>query len=163
MNLNGLFLKKNRFKSMTVSYIRNAHAVMLVSSVDNPKALADLDAWNEEIDKKSHPICKVLVINKIDIEEKHRQVKIDLEVLKKKYNCQAAFFTSAVTGQNIQELFYYTTDYLMDKQSQIGQTLEDSESHIRLTPNKPKKATCCDVSALTQEKDPHQQIVYMEE
>lgn len=126
---------QERFRSIASSYIRNAHAVLLVCSIDNPKTIKELESWNDEVNKQCNPVCKVLVVNKMDIES---SFSFDLEALKLEYGCNAAFLTSAASGQNIQEVFHYIADYLMD-----CKTLEPTQeiANIQLNPSRSRSCS----------------------
>ena len=60
-----------RFRSMTASYYRGAHGIILVYDVTDRQSFASLVEWLEEVESRADPdAIRILVGNKIDNEHK---------------------------------------------------------------------------------------------
>ena len=68
----------DRFKSMGTLYYRDAHAAMIVYSVDNAESITQVDPWLEQLENNCNnpKVIKFLVGNKSDIEKGQRKVSL---------------------------------------------------------------------------------------
>lgn len=106
---------QERFRSITKSYYRGANAILLVFSLDDIKSYHLVDEWmrniSEEIDSTKVPI--ILVASKIDM-IKNNDLK---EYEEKAKSMNVKFFaTSANTGYNIEKLFSYVAEKVLENE-----------------------------------------------
>eukprot|EP01084_Bolivina_argentea_P283894 486336_1 len=103
---------QGRFKTITSSYYRGTHGIILVYDVGNMKTFESLEHWNEEIDKFApYNVCRMLVGNKTDLIERYHQngdgivSDQDCEVFVNKFKMAGSIQTSAKTGKNVDQAF----------------------------------------------------------
>jgi small GTP-binding protein len=124
------------YRAIIPVYFKGAVFVILVFSVSDHKSFEHLDIWLEQIREHADTDIEiVLVAAKIDRED--RQIEEDEA---KKYASEhrlKIFFTSARTGQNVQELMF-----------DIALTLEKRENAVNepealVSTIKERQSTCC--------------------
>ncbi len=97
---------QERFKTITSSYYRGAHGVILVYDITDRQSFKDLDNWLLETDKHaSEDIVKVLVGNKNELESS-RAVAYSEGKNYADSNGMEFFETSAKNNVNIEEAFF---------------------------------------------------------
>ena len=68
---------QERFKTITASYYKGAHGIILVYDITDRQSFKDIENWLAEIDKYGNEnVVKLLVGNKSDLEAS-RQVKAE--------------------------------------------------------------------------------------
>ena len=71
---------------MTASYYRGAHGIIIVYDVTDRETFENVRQWMHEIDRFANDnVCKVLVGNKCDLEDKRKVSKEEGEELAKSY------------------------------------------------------------------------------
>ncbi|XP_065054828.1 ras-related protein Rab-35-like [Rhopilema esculentum] len=136
---------QERFKTITTSYYRGTHGVIVVYDVTSAQSFLSVKNWMEEIQKNCDTVSKVLVGNKDDCPELKVVETGDAEKLAEKMNVQL-FETSAKENQNIEEVFDCITKLvLVTKKAQQQKANEDrSQGGISLdkSSKKKKKGMC---------------------
>lgn len=60
---------QERFKTITATYYKGAHGIILVYDITDRQSFQDIENWLEEIQKHASPnVAKLLVGNKCDLE-----------------------------------------------------------------------------------------------
>ena len=99
---------QDRFKSITKTYYKGAHGILLVYDVTEKESFLKIQHWMKQIETHAKGnVCKVLVGNKCDKTE--RQIS---EEEGKKCACDNHihfYETSAKTGLNVNEVFMFIT------------------------------------------------------
>ena len=142
---------QERFKNIAKNYFKGAHAVIFVFDVNNKKTLEKLKFWiDDSNDNLSKDTLKIIVGNKIDVENS-REVKYEqMQSLGVKYNMEV-FETSAKTGTGISEIFTHIVKNLI-KNPNIGKVVPQDDgssrkgSHVldkNTFKEKPKNAEGC--------------------
>ena len=68
---------QERFKTITASYYKGAHGIILVYDITDRQSFKDIENWLAEVDKYGNEnVVKMLVGNKSDLEA-NRQVKTE--------------------------------------------------------------------------------------
>jgi len=68
---------QERFKTITSSYYKGAHGIILVYDITDKQSFRDIDNWLTEVEKHAHEnVNKLLVGNKCDLEQ-NRQVSYE--------------------------------------------------------------------------------------
>ncbi|XP_051995366.1 ras-related protein Rab-35-like isoform X2 [Xyrauchen texanus] len=57
---------QERFRTITSTYYRNTHGVIIVYDVTNPESFINVKRWLNEISQNCDNVCKILVGNKND-------------------------------------------------------------------------------------------------
>ncbi|OHT12961.1 small GTP-binding protein [Tritrichomonas foetus] len=146
INVNGIQVKlqiwdtggSERYRAMAPMYFHDADACLIVYDITSKNSFEDVDNWLKELKEKGP--AKVLVAlagNKCDLEQ--------LRCIKKEYaqeycnKCNIRIFheTSALNGQNINQIFYD----IAQKMTMRGTAGRRSSVDITLPPQ--KKNTCC--------------------
>ena len=101
---------QEKFNSITPIYYRDAKGVLLVYDISNPHSFERVKKWIEEIKEIKNEAVFNIVGNKYDLKEQTKNFKfnfIDDEIAKKlaQKNKTDLFFTSAKTGENINQCF----------------------------------------------------------
>ena len=101
---------QEKFNSITPIYYRDAKGVLLVYDISNPHSFERVKKWIEEMKEINNEAVFNIVGNKYDLKEQTKNFKfnfIDDEIAKKlaQKNKTDLFFTSAKTGENINQCF----------------------------------------------------------
>lgn len=91
------------YDSITKRYYKGSHAAVIVFSVENIESYENVIKWKEKVSCECGRIPIILVMNKIDIEDKKINIK-DAEALARELNI--LFFTSsAKENTNVNTIF----------------------------------------------------------
>ena len=103
---------QENYKSITRAYYKNSACALIVYDVSNKESFSDVSTWIEDC-KNQCPktIYMILVGNKSDLNEQREVSKEEGQELANQYGIDF-FETSAKTGQNVEELFYNTAEYI---------------------------------------------------
>ena len=99
---------QEKFNALTPIYYRDAKGAILVYDASNPETFTKVKKWAEELNNFSKDGIKIVVAgNKVD-----KGVEIDKsEILDYCHSINANhFFTSAKTGDNVNEMFFTLTE-----------------------------------------------------
>ena len=101
---------QEKFNSITPIYYRDAKGVLLVYDISNPHSFERVKKWIDEMKEINNEAVFNIIGNKYDLKEETKQFKfnfIDDEIAKKLAikNKTDLFFTSAKTGENINQCF----------------------------------------------------------
>lgn len=125
---------QERFKTITSSYYRGAHGVILVYDITDRQSFKDLENWLLETEKHaSEDIVKILVGNKSDLESS-RVVTYAEGKTYASNNGMEFIETSAKGNVNIEEAFFTIARKIKEK----VQKFEEKHS---VDPNKKQKIT----------------------
>ena len=98
---------QERFKTITSSYYKGAHGLILVFDLTDRQSFMDLDNWLMEIEKHaSERVIKLLIGNKSDLEGA-RTVSYEEAFNYAKGNGMKYMETSAKTAKNVTEAFCF--------------------------------------------------------
>jgi Ras-related protein Rab-1A len=100
---------QERFKTITSSYYKGAHGIIVVYDITDKESFKNIDTWMNEVEKHaSDNVSRILVGNKNDMEES-RQVSTDEgKELADQYNIRF-METSAKESANVEEAFTLMT------------------------------------------------------
>ena len=104
---------QERYRSIAQNFYRGSDGILLVFDVTNKESFENIKFWlnDPQVDAK-----KILIGNKIDLEE-HRVIsKEKMEKLGEKYNLNS-FETSAKTGENVDTIFTEITKLIIENKS----------------------------------------------
>eukprot|EP01051_Picozoa_sp_SAG22_P023556 SAG22_NODE_6129_length_895_cov_1.271357_2_plen_169_part_01 len=96
---------QERFRTITSSYYRGSHGIIIVYDVTDEKSFEDVNIWLEEIEKHAgQSVCKLLVGNKSDLSES-RVVTFEQGKAFAEAKGMSFFETSAKGNYNVEESF----------------------------------------------------------
>ena len=110
---------QERFRSITQSYYRSAHALILVYDLSCQPTFDALNDWIREIQEYANPkVLKILVGNKTDRDDREIPVRVGEEFAK----AHDMYFleTSSKQGENVEKLFYEIAAELIEQARQKG-------------------------------------------
>ena len=111
---------QERFKTITTSYYKGAHAILIVFDITDRDSFDHIRNWMADIDKfAKEGVLRILVGNKCDLGN-NRQVSMEeAKEIANKYGIKY-IETSAKDTINIDDLFISTTKYLLAKQNSVS-------------------------------------------
>uniref|UniRef100_A0A3B3C832 Ras-related protein Rab-35 n=1 Tax=Oryzias melastigma TaxID=30732 RepID=A0A3B3C832_ORYME len=110
---------QERFRTITSTYYRNTHGVIIVYDVTKPESFVNVKRWLNEISQNCDNVCKILVGNKNEDPTKKRVETQDAVRFGESVGVRV-FETSAKANINVEEMFMAFTHMVLDakKQSQ---------------------------------------------
>ena len=134
-----------KFRTITTSYYKSAHAIIILYDITQKASFDHIRNWITEIDKfGKQGVLKVIVGNKLDMENNRKITKEAAENLALKYGIKL-WEVSAKDNTNIEEMFLDTIKTLLEKNSKIISEGSSMANNIQLnkdTKNKKKKKCC---------------------
>eukprot|EP01113_Clastostelium_recurvatum_P000455 TRINITY_DN101_c0_g1_i2.p1 TRINITY_DN101_c0_g1~~TRINITY_DN101_c0_g1_i2.p1 ORF type:complete len:985 (+),score=334.30 TRINITY_DN101_c0_g1_i2:83-3037(+) len=122
---------QERFRTITSSYYRGAHAILLVYDITDTVSFNNIKQWLQEIDRYAcENVNKRLLGNKCDMVEK-RTVLTETAQEFADHMGIPFMETSAKTGRNIQEAFLETAQNIIDR---IGKSAAPSRAPVSIKP-----------------------------
>jgi small GTP-binding protein len=122
LNLNGKTVKlqlwdtagQEKYKSMVASYYRGANVALVVFDITNHASFDSLPVWIENYYKNGPEEKNIILIgNKKDMEESRQVTKQEAEIFSETNNMMY-FETSAKEGDNIEYIFTYAAEKLLE-------------------------------------------------
>ncbi|KAJ5075967.1 ras and ef-hand domain-containing protein [Anaeramoeba ignava] len=96
---------QERFRTITGTYYRKADGIMVVYDITNEESFKQISTWFKEIKKHAPPnVAKILVANKIDLQQSRVISQQQGQELAKSYNC-SFFEVSAKSGEGVEKSF----------------------------------------------------------
>ena len=128
---------QERFRTVSTSYFKGAHGIMLIYDVTDKNTFANITKWISQIrEEVSNKVCIILVANKIDIEEREVSEEDGIN-LAKEFNLKL-FEASAKDNINVAEAYQELMEDIYQKfeyATKHGKELKKS--------NKNNKTKCC--------------------
>ena len=107
---------QERFKTITTSYYKGAHAILIVFDITDRDSFDHVRNWMADIDKfAKEGVLRILVGNKCDLADKRQVTMEEAKEIANKYGIKY-IETSAKDTINIDDLFISTAKYLLSKQ-----------------------------------------------
>ena len=99
---------QERFRSVTKSFLKGADGIIYVYDVTNKESFDNLKTWINTAEESITDFKKIIIGNKIDIEDKKKVSTEMLEKFCEKQNLKG-LETSAKNGTNVNEMFELLT------------------------------------------------------
>ena len=134
-----------KFRTITTSYYKSAQAIIILYDITQKSSFDHIRNWITEIDKfGKQGVLKVIVGNKLDLENNRKISKEDAENLALKYGLKL-WEVSAKDNTNIEEMFVDTIKTLLEKNSKIISESSSMGNNIKLNKNikNKKNKGCC--------------------
>ncbi|CAL1293687.1 unnamed protein product [Larinioides sclopetarius] len=135
---------QERFRTITSTYYRGTHGVIVVYDVTNGESFANVKRWLHEIEQNCDMVKRILVGNKNDDPERKIVLTEDAQRFADQMNIKL-FETSAKENINVEEMFNEITRMvLQSKKESKERQQQGNESTIRLgkVPGK-RRMKCC--------------------
>lgn len=136
---------QERFRTITSSYYRGAHGIIIVYDVSNEESFNNVVRWIEECKKHSHENAKIILVgNKTDVKPTVRQVSYNAGQEFAKSQGYRFVETSARTGTGVETVFNELINDIVEN-NKIG--LIRNKPAIRIHPPtqsiEPVMRKCC--------------------
>jgi len=122
---------QEKFKTITSSYYRNAHAVMIVYDVSDRKSFENIEQWLSDIEKFCpNGVCKMIIGNKCDIDPSEREVTYQTAESFANQLQIPYIETSAKTANNVETAFIQMVQQLIKnkaEQQNVGKAIDFNE------------------------------------
>ena len=145
--MNNIFTGQERFRTITSSYYRGAHGIIIVYDVTDQDTFINVKQWLSEIDRyASENVCKLLVGNKCDLTSKKVVDRSTAEEYAQSLNIPF-IETSAKSSINVEKAFLMMAQEI--KNSMANQPLASSGQNSAVKPlvgqptGAPKQGGCC--------------------
>ena len=107
---------QERFRSVTKSFLKGADGIIYVYDVTNKESFDNLKTWINTAEESITDFKKIIIGNKIDIEDKKKVSTEMLEKFCEKQNLKG-LETSAKNGTNVNEMFELLTKMIIDRKT----------------------------------------------
>jgi len=135
---------QERFRTITSTYYRGTHGVIVVYDVTNGDSFANVKRWLHEIDQNCEVVNRILVGNKNDTPDRKVVLTEDAQRFADQMGIQL-FETSAKDNINVEQMFMSITKQVLrnkketkERQAHQNNDLVDLNNH-----SKGKKRKCC--------------------
>ena len=135
---------QEKFKSVSVQYIKNCIGILLVYSIDDRNSLNNLENWIKDIKDKTNyeKVPLILIGNKCDLEDERKVSKEEGEKFALKYNIKF-FECSAKNNINVNQAFENLINEVVENYQDEFISENDKGIKIEENINKTKKEGCC--------------------
>lgn len=137
---------QERFRTITSTYYRGTHGVVVVYDVTSGESFANVRRWLHEIDNNCDVVNRILVGNKNDDPDRKVVLTEDAQTFAQQMGIQL-FETSAKENLNVEEMFLaITKQVLQTKKEQQKKAAEQPTNTISLSERRgggAKKGKCC--------------------
>ncbi|XP_049280388.1 ras-related protein Rab-35 [Anopheles maculipalpis] len=135
---------QERFRTITNTYYRGTHGVIVVYDVTNGESFGNVKRWLQEIESNCDIVNKVLVGNKNDDPTRKVVTTEDAERFANQMEIKL-FETSAKDNINVEEMFLAITEQVLrhKKQTQKQQQSETNNDTVQLKKGTHKKKNKC--------------------
>lgn len=137
---------QERFRTITNTYYRGTHGVIVVYDVTNGESFANVKRWLQEIESNCDVVNKVLVGNKNDDPNRKVVITEDSDRFAKQMDIQL-FETSAKDNLNVEEMFLAITEQVLRHKKQTQKQVQTDQNNdtvnLRKGGNIKKKNKCC--------------------
>ncbi|XP_013103541.1 ras-related protein Rab-35 isoform X2 [Stomoxys calcitrans] len=133
---------QERFRTITSTYYRGTHGVIVVYDVTNGESFANVRRWLDEIQNNCDVVNKVLVGNKNDDPERKVVITEDAQRFAQQMDIEL-FETSAKDNIKVEEMFLSITRQVLQHKLRTAQNEQQKDTINLKKSNKPKKSRCC--------------------
>ena len=129
---------QEKFKSISVQYIKNCIGILLVYSIDDRNSLNNLENWIKDIKDKTNyeKVPLILIGNKCDLEDERKVSKEEGEKFALKYNIKF-FECSAKNNINVNQAFESLINEVVENYQ--DEFISENDKGIKIEENNDKK------------------------
>jgi len=134
---------QERFRTITSTYYRGTHGVIVVYDVTNGESFANVKRWLHEIEQNCEVVNRILVGNKNDCPERKVVLHEDAKRFANQINIQL-FETSAKADINVNEMFTTLTRMVLrsKKEQKAEQSAKNTNINLGHTKHRKSKQCC---------------------
>jgi len=139
---------QERFRTITATYYRGTHGVIVVYDVTNGESFANVKRWLHEIEQNCDDVNRILVGNKNDDPSRKVVETSDAQRYADQMSIRL-FETSAKDNINVEEMFMCITELVLQAKKQQPKVNDQSRSGLVKIPTtsnkkdpKPRKQCC---------------------
>lgn len=134
---------QERFRTITSTYYRGTHGVIVVYDVTSGDSFANVKRWLHEIEQNCEVVNRILVGNKNDCPERKVVLTEDAQRFADQMRIQL-FETSAKENINVEEMFMAITRQVLrtKKERKERQAIQNNDT-VNLRKPKQSKRKCC--------------------
>lgn len=114
---------QERFRTITATYYRGTHGVIVVYDVSNGQSFANVKRWLHEIDQNCDEVSRILVGNKDDDPDMKVVLTQDAQRFAEQMDIQL-YETSAKENKNVEEMFLAITRQVLEKKKEQQHRLQ---------------------------------------
>ncbi|KAI8034430.1 ras-related protein Rab-35 [Drosophila ficusphila] len=134
---------QERFRTITSTYYRGTHGVIVVYDVTNGESFANVRRWLEEIQNNCDVVKKVLVGNKNDDPDRKVVITEDAQRFAKQMDIEL-YETSAKDNINVENMFLSITRQVLDHKLRTSPNEQQKDTlHLKPNPKGTKGGKCC--------------------
>lgn len=139
---------QERFRTITSTYYRGTHGVIVVYDVTSGESFANVKRWLHEIDQNCDVVNRILVGNKCDDPDRRVVIKEDAQRFADQMGIKL-YETSAKENLNVEEMFRSITELVLRQKRDRAQLQENEPGGIKVgrpgrpSPGSKKKGKCC--------------------
>ncbi|KAF2366768.1 Small GTP-binding protein domain [Trinorchestia longiramus] len=133
---------QERFRTITSTYYRGTHGVIVVYDITNGESFANIKRWLHEIDQNCDVVNRILVGNKCDCKDRQVVLPEDAARFAERMNIRH-FETSAKNNTNVDLLFMTLTRMVLRNKQEQKEQHSGGKDKINLHSNKPRKSKQC--------------------
>ena len=97
------------------AFFQGAQGILMVCDVTRPETLPKLEGWRESVQEVAGPLPSILLASKADLTDQVTLPDTDLDAACQGWDCSWQF-SSAKTGQGVEEAFERLTRVILDGQ-----------------------------------------------
>jgi len=106
---------QKNFEKIRSHYLQHANLVIIVVDVNRLESNNFIEPWIADVKANSPPNCPyIIVVNKSDLVD-IENLKKSIEKLEKIYKNTKIFYSSAKSGKNINSIFDYIAEFLINE------------------------------------------------
>ncbi|XP_067650711.1 ras-related protein Rab-35-like [Haliotis asinina] len=134
---------QERFRTITSTYYRGTHGVIVVYDVSSGESFANVKRWLHEIDQNCDVVNRILVGNKDDDPDRKVVLTQDAQRFADQMGIQL-YETSAKENINVEEMFLAITRLVLSTKKEQQKKAADAPQTIKLDGHRSgKKKKCC--------------------
>ncbi|XP_064392537.1 ras-related protein Rab-35-like [Halichondria panicea] len=135
---------QERFRTITSTYYRGTHGVIVVYDVTNGESFVNVKRWLQEIDQNCDVVNRILVGNKNDCPERKVVQTEDATKFSEQIGIEL-FETSAKENLNVEEVFFAITRLVLQTKKDSAKSSSGREGTIKVGKggSDKKKPKCC--------------------
>ncbi|XP_054259892.1 ras-related protein Rab-35-like [Macrosteles quadrilineatus] len=135
---------QERFRTITSTYYRGTHGVIVVYDVTSGESFANVKRWLHEIEQNCEVVNRILVGNKNDAPDRKVVLTEDAQRFADQMRIQL-FETSAKENINVEEMFMAITRQVLHtkKERKERQAGQNSDTVNLRKPKTSKRQKCC--------------------
>ncbi|XP_030378646.1 ras-related protein Rab-35 [Scaptodrosophila lebanonensis] len=133
---------QERFRTITSTYYRGTHGVIIVYDVTNGDSFANVRRWLEEIQNNCDVVNKVLVGNKNDDPDRKVVITEDAQRFARQMDIEL-YETSAKDNINVEEMFLSITRQVLNHKLRTASNEQQKDTINLKHPKNKRKNKCC--------------------